>query len=106
MKKTLGILILISLVISMRCSRTTDLSGTYKKALGDYRYDTIVLKKVGENKYSITIMHEGEKKLSAISALEERTLTVGWLSTITVKDDNSQLRLNVGKGTVFTKQKE
>ena len=85
------------------CSASKDIGGTYKKISGDYRYDTFVIEKNDGNKYSITVLNDGEKKLSATSEFDKGTLKLGWLATLTFKNGDEFI-LNLAKPSVFKKK--
>ncbi len=103
MKKIFKIIVLLSLFSFALCSSNGDISGTYKRIKGDYRYDVIIIKKIKDNKYSITAMEKNVKKLTSTSTLKGNTLELGWLTTLKFESNLKEFILDVGNKPVYKK---
>jgi len=90
------------------CARTPDINGTYKKSYGDYRYDTIEIQKVendkGEELFQITTMQDGKKMLSTKSPLQNKKILQLWLiGPIEFSEDYKSFTLFWGRGSRYHK---
>jgi hypothetical protein len=103
MKRIIKIIVLVSLFAFALCSSNEDISGTYKRVKGNYRYDLIIIKKVKDNKYSITAMENNVKKLTSTSTLKGKTIALGWLTTLKFKSSFKEFALDVESNPTYKK---
>lgn len=103
MKGIFKIFVLVALFSFSLCSSDKDISGTYKRVNGDYRYDSIIIKKLQNNKYSITAMEKNVKKLTATSTLKGKTIALGWLANLKFKSNFKEFVLDVGNSPTYKK---
>ncbi len=103
MKKTVSVLLLFAVTTIISCKKSVDLSGKYRKASGDYRYDIIIFEKAGGDKYNITGYTDEVKKFSTTGKLKDNEIEMGWMSRLTFKEDFNQFYLHSGKGSVYIK---
>jgi hypothetical protein len=103
MKGIYKIIVLVVLFSLASCSSNRDISGTYQMVKGDYRYDVIIIKKIKDNKYSITALEKNVKKLTSTSTLKGKTIELGWLATLTFKSNYKEFVLDVGNNPVYRK---
>jgi hypothetical protein len=103
MKRIFKIIVLVALFSFALCSSNRDISGTYKIVKGNYRYDSIIIQKVKDDKYSITAMEKDVKKLTSTSTLNGNTIALGWLATLKFKSNFKEFVLDVGNKPVYRK---
>ncbi len=104
MKKIAFIIFITTIAALTSCKRSTDISGEYIKARGDYRYDLIIFESAGGSRYKITGYTGNVKKFSTTGELKENEIDMGWMSKLTFKDDFNQFYLHRGKGSVYIKK--
>lgn len=103
MKGIFKIFVLVALFSFAFCSSNKDISGTYKRVEGNYRYDLIIIKKLQDNKYSITVIEKNVKKLTATSTLKGKTIALGWLANLKFKSNFKEFVLDVGNKPTYRK---
>jgi hypothetical protein len=103
MAKKISCVILFILIIFVECKKNPEISGTYKKIKGNYRYDTIVIEKKTQDEYSISAFDHEIKKLMTMGKIDNKTLDFGWVSSIIFNDDYKQFYINTDKESIFMK---
>jgi hypothetical protein len=108
--KNKGIVLFIFLLgfLNAGCGKNADVSGTYKKVSGDYRYDTIIIQKSDnrqrQNEFWISTYQDGKIKFKTKSILEDKRLDLGFIAPMKFDDDYKNLLLELRQGSTFEKQ--
>ncbi len=103
MVKKISYSALIILITFVGCKKNPDISGTYKKIKGNYRYDTIVIEKKSNEEFTISAFDHEIKKLMTMGKFENKILNFGWVSNIIFNDDYKQFYINTDKESIFIK---